>query len=114
MLRRWSAVTLCMVLSVCSLPAPARAFYCGRRLVRLGDPQYQVQQICGAPADRQWRVTYHARSFPDPFSGTLGVVYEPVVTEVWRCDFGPQRFVQEVTFDNGNVVAVRPLRYGSE
>ena len=109
---RRSLCAFYIVLSVCCLASPARAFYCGRRLVTFGDPQYKVQQVCGDPDDRQWRVTYRARSSYDPVSGAPTTVYEPVVTEVWLYDFGPQRFVQEVDFENGRVIAMQPLSYG--
>ncbi len=114
MLRGWSTGALCILLCVGCLASPATAFYCGRRLMTFGDPQYKVQRVCGDPADRQWRMTYRARSFSDPVRGAPVTVYESVVTEVWLYDFGPQRFVQAVTFENGRVVAVQPLSYGYE
>jgi hypothetical protein len=41
-------------------------------------------------------------------------IYVPVVIEVWLYDFGPQRFVQEVSFEHGRVVALQPVGYGYE
>ena len=112
--RRWFTGVLCTLFSIGSLASSAEAFYCGRRLVTMGDLQYKVQRVCGDPADRQWRVSYRPRSFANAVNGAPVTVYEPVITEVWLYDFGPQRFVQEVAFEHGRVVAVQPLSYGYE
>ena len=111
---QWCSGVLSVLLSVGCLATPAGAFYCGRRLISSGDPQYKVQRLCGDPADRQWRVTYRPHSVPDPRSGASVTIVEPVVIEVWLYDFGPQRFVEEVAFEDGRVVSVQPLGYGYE
>jgi hypothetical protein len=80
----------------------------------VGDPQYKVQRVCGDPNDRQWRVTYRIQSTYDPMSGAPVTVAVPIITEVWLYDFGPQRLVEEVSFENGRVVAVQSLGYGYE
>ena len=114
MRQQWSMCTLVVLLTVSGLASPAGAFYCGRRVVALGDPQYKVHRVCGDPDERQWRVTYRAQSSQDPVRGAPGTIYVPVVIEVWLYDFGPRRFVQEVSFENGRVVALQPLGYGYE
>ncbi len=111
---RWVPFTLSVLLSVVVLTSTAEAFYCGRRLISSGDPQYKVQRLCGDPNDRQWRVTYRSHSVPDPQSGELITRDEPVIIEAWIYDFGPQRFLEEVAFENGRVITVQPLGYGYE
>ncbi len=97
---------------MCCLAAPAQAFYCGRRLIAAGDPQYKVQRLCGDPDDQQWQITYRSRSYLDPRTGELVTREEPVLIEVWLYDFGPQRFIEEVAFENGRVATLQPLGYG--
>ena len=115
MMRPWSfTCVLLVLLGVLCFTSPTAAFYCGRRLVSVGDPQYKIQQVCGDPDDRQWRVTYRTQSTQNAVSGAPTTIAVPIVIEVWLYDFGPQRLVEEVSFENGRVVAVQSLGYGYE
>ena len=110
----------------CLGTAPARAFYCGNRLVSPGEPQTLVWYKCGAPDFTTWRVSYRTPSEHHGlgagtrhfgfrtrhFGGAAPHGYVPVVIEVWVYNFGPRRFLQELSFENGELIEIEPLGYG--
>jgi Protein of unknown function (DUF2845) len=99
---------LCLLLHI----PRVEAFYCGRRLVSIGDPQVTVRYKCGDPDDIEWRVTYRVVYSHDPYSGERETTYEPVVIEVWTYNFGPRRFVEELSFEQGRASDIQPIGYG--
>lgn len=73
---------------------------CGNRLIEVGDSMTSVQALCGAPASVQQGVKA---------SGTAEV---PV--ETWTYNRGPNQFLVNVRFVNGQVVEIKTLRqYGN-
>jgi hypothetical protein len=94
----------------------ARAFWCGRRTVHIGDPQTLVRSLCGDPADVSEHVV--SRTVGVRRISRDGVVLEDsvtvsVVVEVWLYDFGRRRFMEEVSFEEGRVTAIESLGYGT-
>ncbi len=77
-------------------------------------PQVSVQRKCGDPDTTEWRITYRALPIQDPYSGDWVTVYTPVAIEVWLYNFGPQRFMEELSFESGRLVSIQPLGYGYE
>jgi len=105
------------------LPEPsaaANSLRCDNQLVREGDSQYEVKSLCGQPHDVQQRTEARRvqRAVQRPCahgSGSCVVVvddYVEVVVDEWIYDFGPRRFLQYLTFEGGQLVAVRSGPYG--
>ena len=105
------------------LPQPsaaANSLRCDNRLVQEGDSQYEVKSLCGQPHDVQQRTEARRvqRAVQRPCahgSGSCVVVvdhYVEVVVDEWVYDFGPQRFLQHLTFEGGLLVAIRSGSYG--
>ena len=95
---------------------PAAAFYCGSNLVLEGDYLPQVLQKCGEPSFRQNRVEF--RSVVLRGSGVnqpgLDIVSQvQVYVDDWTYDFGPHRFMQSMYFENGRLMQVKDLGYGT-
>ena len=91
----------------------ARALYCGSHLVERGDAMARVRQYCGEPATAVSRTEVRTG-----YGAVAGVTYGvPIVTTVqidtWTYDFGPMRFMEEITFENGVVLSSRPMGYGT-
>ena len=110
----WSTLPIVVVSFVVLLVSETEAFYCGARVVSIGDPQVSVQRKCGDPDTTEWRISYRALPTQDPYSGELVTVYTPVAIEVWLYNFGPQRFMEELSFENGRLMSIQSLGYGSE
>lgn len=93
------------------LLAPALAlgvnegFWCGQRIVELGDPVWKVARRCPAPF---WQETYDRPVVIDRHGRALGL--ERV--EVWTLNFGASQFMRQLEFVNGRLARVRRLGYG--
>jgi len=102
---------------LCLSATPAYALRCGARLVSPGAVKAEVWRKCGEPETTDWQVVYRPVSggaplHSDPFAQSHEVTYVPVVIEVWIYNFGPQRFRQELSFEEGRLITIRPLGYG--
>lgn len=96
---------------ICLSTVPAWALRCGNRLVSPGESQSAVWHKCGEPDSTDWRVNYRVVPGYDAF-GIARPVYLPVVTEVWVYNFGPQRFMREMSFEEGRLIDIQSLGYG--
>jgi len=105
------------------LPEPsaaANSLRCDNQLVQEGDSQYEVKSLCGPPDDVQRRTEKRRvqRAVQRPCahgSGSCVVVvddYVEITVDEWIYDFGPRRFLQHLTFEGGQLVAVRSGAYG--
>jgi Protein of unknown function (DUF2845) len=97
---------------LCLSAAPAHALRCGKRLVRVGDSTAKVLRICGEPESRDARVVYrilHEKNSEHPARDS---VYIPILIEEWVYDFGPNRFRQQLHFEEHILRHIQPLGYG--
>jgi hypothetical protein len=119
--RFWVVLLGLAGLSVSS-QARADSLACNGRIASSGDSRYEVKAICGEPDDASQRVEY--RSVRGRVSGpctrengklrcgqTREEVVEVVIDE-WVYDFGKNRFIEYVTFEQGKLVSVRTGSYG--
>lgn len=96
--------------------SPSEALSCRDRLVRVGDSGARVLELCGDPVEVAQQQVARSRSvqrvLPD---GTVVVetVTVTVLLETWTYDFGPQRFMRRLTFEEGRLIAIETLGYGS-
>jgi len=107
-----AALTVFLFFLVCLSTVPAWAFRCGNRLVSRGETQTAIWSKCGAPDTTEWRVNYRALPSYDSLAAARTTVYVPVITEVWVYNFGPQRFMQELWFEDGRLIDMQSLGYG--
>jgi len=119
--RFWGALVVLAGLSVSS-NARADSLSCDGRIVSSGDSRYDVKAVCGEPDDASQRVEYRTVSgrVAGPCvrdggkircSQTREQVVEVVIDE-WIYDFGRNRFVEYLTFEQGHLVSVRAGSYG--
>ncbi len=113
-----------LILAGLSLSSSARAdsLSCEGRIVSSGDSRYEVKSVCGDPDDASQRVEYRTVSgrVAGPCtregskircSQTREQVIEIVIDE-WVYDFGSNRFIEYVTFEQGHLVSIRAGGYG--
>jgi hypothetical protein len=88
---------------------------CGTRLVSVGDTQYEVRATCGPPDASQQRTEIRTVGrqvrvpCADRRKAWCTAVVESaieVAVEEWVYDFGTQRFLQHLTFEQGRLVSV--------
>jgi hypothetical protein len=108
------------VLLLSAAGVAANGMRCENKLVQPGDTQYEVKSLCGPPDDMQQRSetrrVQRAVQRPCPNgNGYCSVVIEDwadVVVDEWTYDFGPQRFLQYLTFESGKLVLIKSGGYG--
>lgn len=106
--------TLSLLLALLAAPRRASAFDCNGSLVEVGDNQFRVRSACGAPTTATSRNEVRSRMAPSPYrGGAMVMLRQSVRVEVWVYDFGPQRFVEELTFEDGVLVSTRSLGPGT-
>lgn len=79
----------------------AHAFRCGTKIVEIGDRKHRVLNLCGEP------------EFIDAYERAVGVYpFQIIYVEVWTYNFGKNRFMQELVFENGVLQRINTLDYG--
>ena len=120
--RVWGVLLVLAGLSVSS-SARADSLSCDGRIVASGDSRYDVRSVCGEPDDASQHVEYRtvrgrvSRPFARDASGKLRCadtreeVFEVVIDE-WIYDFGRNRFIEYLTFEQGHLQSIREGSYG--
>lgn len=111
-----------LVCALFSPPAAADSLRCGDRLASSGDSTYEVHSACGEPDAAVHRVEYRTVRIrvPAPCHDEHGcrrcdaevVRTLEVVLDDWTYDFGRNRFIEYVHFEDGRLVSVREGSYG--
>jgi len=107
-----------------TLSTPALALRCGSKIVRNGDHQAKILNICGEPTAVKVhniyrsgipasgiRITEHDHGVSDELIVHNRSVIE-VVVEEWTYNFGPRKLMRVIRFENGFVTSVKRLGYG--
>ena len=117
------AATVLGVLLTFACASPAHAFRCGNKLVIENMHEYQVRNICGAPAterhlgfvlrsiDRASNRGLSRRSSALRYPVPAHVLQEVAVTE-FVYNFGPRKFMQRLVFEGGVLVTIEAIGYG--
>lgn len=90
-------------------PAAADSMRCGSKLMTDGDPANKVLAYCGEPA------AIERREILRPWGYQRGVTvhssYE-VSVELWTYNFGPNKLMYRLRFEDGLLVDVETLTHG--
>jgi hypothetical protein len=89
--------------------APAGTLVCGTRVISEGSSSAEVLARCGEPAQIDRSSVLHGFTTPD--TAPSGVLIE-VHVEVWLYNFGPDKLMQRIRFEDGTVVRIESLGYG--
>ena len=93
---------------------------CDNKLVSSGAAPYEVRATCGNPDDIQARTETRTirRAIDVPCArGYCSTFIEDAISvnvEEWTYDFGTQRFIQYLTFEQGRLIHVRSGKYGKK
>ncbi|MFC3093427.1 DUF2845 domain-containing protein [Alteromonas sediminis] len=99
--------------SLSLLSQSAHAMRCNSRLAMEGDSSFHFKKICGEPAHIERHTVYRSRSVHQNtkrlsdrgnVAHKLGITHAQEVAihvEIWTYNFGPNRFMREVRFENG-------------
>ncbi len=107
---------LVFAISTVALASSADALSCRQRLVDVGDASARVLDLCGEPAElvqrTEQRSVVVSQQAPDG-SIVSYTLTQSVVVESWLYDFGPQRFMQRLIFEDGVLRRIEALSYGT-
>jgi hypothetical protein len=119
--RFWATAVVVAGLSVSS-NVRADTLACEGRIIETGDSRYEVKAVCGEPDDAAQRVEYRTVSgrVTGPCSRDGGKIrcsqtrerVIEVVIDEWVYDFGRNRFIEYLTFEQGHLVRIRTGDYG--
>ena len=100
-------------------PGSAHALSCDGHLVELGDSEAYVRSVCGEPtavsSRTELRSVYgYAQVYGYPYGSPYGYgAMASVQVDVLVYDFGPTRFIDELTFESGVLRIDRIAGYGT-
>ena len=90
-----------LIFTALASAADADSLRCGKRLIGVGDRQFEVRRACGEPD-----ITVVINSF-------LTLQYGPIpYDEEWQYNFGPNNFMRFLRFRNGKLTNVETGPYG--
>jgi hypothetical protein len=113
----------CVIALGAALLAPsAWAFRCNSYVIDAGMPKFEVLRKCGQPSSKEQRIDRRlvrvrlpAPPGPNvPLGGRVEVERElQVQAEEWVYNFGPNQFMQLLLFEDGRLLSVKDIGYGS-
>lgn len=96
--------------------ATAQALHCQGRIVSTGDSPARVRSLCGEPTDIAQRTESRSRTVVRRGPGGSVIsdsIAVSVLVEQWTYDFGPSRFVRVLVFEDGRLIRIDTLGYGT-
>ena len=108
-----AAALFVLVAALAAFPAYADAVDCQGGAVFIGQTALDLLGKCGEPSWSDERIQERSTFVFDPSRQLSEVRKISVIVARWTYDFGPSRFIQTVTLEDGKVVAVDRGGYGS-
>ena len=107
-----TGLTLALLACV-PVSAWSQSFRCSERIISPGSTRVEVSSLCGDPAQVERKSIYNTISAgpTGPAGVTAGTSVE-VQVELWTYNFGPNKLMQRVRFEDGVVVHIESLGYG--
>ncbi|WP_295881995.1 DUF2845 domain-containing protein [uncultured Thiohalocapsa sp.] len=103
----------CLVLLFClAVAAPAQALRCGTNVVSEGDSTFKLLKTCGEPTLRETTERKIPYQIYDRVQGRTITAYDSVPVEIWTYNFGPRRFIQRITIEDGRIKRIESGGYG--
>jgi len=115
MFRVLSLVPLLLAAAALFDAADAEALSCQRRIISRGDPMAKVLALCGQPAQQTQRLVSRSQTIGTRIidgQTVFDTISATVEVSKWVYDFGPQRLMRELTFEDGTLVRIRTLGRG--
>ena len=97
---------------MCGISELAWALDCGGRLVSESQALWEVQAICGEPAQVQDTVEIMLQPVYGPFGRVVDYFPVAVPKRVWTYNFGSSRLIYVLTFREGKLVHIETGGYG--
>jgi hypothetical protein len=106
-MRRLPLLLLCIAFT-----APAHALRCGTEIVSEGDSTFELLQSCGEPTLKERSERRVPYQLYDRVHGRYVTAFDSVPVEIWTYNFGPRRFIQRITIEDGRIKRIESGGYG--
>jgi hypothetical protein len=90
----------------------AQTIRCGSKLISLGSSQVEVTAQCGDPTQVNHSAGYQGTVRTSIPRDVIGGSVDEVQVEIWIYNFGPNKLMQRIRFENGIVTGIDSLGYG--
>jgi hypothetical protein len=90
--------------------AASQTIRCSDKIIGRGSSRFEVASLCGDPAQVDHKTVYNSISGATP--GLLAGSSVEVQVELWTYNFGPNKLMQRILFEDGVVVRIESLGYG--
>ena len=97
-----------------SLSLPASALRCDGEVIARGDHVIEVLEHCGEPVYRDEYVVQQAITLQHHPLLPYYTEIRPVSVQEWTYNFGRNRFMRQIRFEDGVIRKIRTLRKGFE
>jgi hypothetical protein len=103
-----------MVAVVACVPALAMAqsLRCDRKIISQGASRAEVTAFCGDPVQVDQKSVYYPISSVTHRANSITGPAVEIQVEVWIYNFGPNKLMQRIQFEDGVVVRIESLGYG--
>lgn len=101
-------VRLLAILLLSVSPTTALGFKCGRSIINEGKSIEYVLDRCGQPSYSQEHTVYRVFRQTPPAPD----IVVPIIIQEWRYNFGPNRFMRYLRFENGILKAIESIGRG--
>jgi hypothetical protein len=91
--------------------AMAQSLRCDGKIISEGTTRAKVAALCGEPVQVDQKSLYYPVASTGPRSDATPATVQ-VQVEVWIYNFGPDRLMQRIRFENGLVVRIESIGYG--
>jgi Protein of unknown function (DUF2845) len=106
-------LALLALLALAATPALADSFRCGTRLITDGTTMGEVRTRCGAPTSVQYREVWRRPTiWIDGHRYFASDQEVAVPVELWTYNFGPNRLMRRIRFEDGLVTDIETLEHG--
>lgn len=89
----------------------AQSLRCDGKIIGQGTTRAKVAALCGDPVQTDQKSVLYQAPGSDSRGNPLVTAVE-VQVEVWIYNFGPNRLMQRIRFEDGLVVRIESLGYG--
>ena len=92
--------------------ASAQTFRCSDRIISTGATRAEVAALCGDPAQVEHKTIYNNVSAGLGQSAVVAGSTVETQLELWIYNFGPDKLMQRVRFEDGIVTGIESMGYG--
>jgi hypothetical protein len=101
-----------LLLALAPVLANGQSLQCSDRVISTGASRAEVAGLCGDPAQVDHKTIYNSVSAATPGLNVVAGATGEIQVELWTYNFGPDKLMQRIRFEDGVVVRIESLGFG--